>query len=474
MLTSWYIDKDPTSGFIRNNFYPRNEVTRLLHTRISDARPFWWGHSTFEPNVLYKETDPIIFKQILSEVPSPKDNNIFILQIDNVIDEIFNYDITNPLNILPDHIIDWLRYFEFVKIVFFDAKEFNDVNIPENICVAATLIQRTKHKLQNDVIYLNSGSNTEELVEWGKHLPQWMTFLGSPFYPQLNFSNLAKERFHKHIYKARPGDSKFITHTYPVEKYLDISKVTKKFLMYVGRPRFGRVILAYKIIGNISDKNILYRINRPGHKANEPFYIPDSENDFGLSKKHRVMYNRIMTDTPAGNIDLETDNYESELWFLFPHPETYQKIFLDIVHETFSDGDLVTNHKKPGFSNSKVFITEKIFKPLITLKPFIVNANPGYLKHLRNLGFKTFGKFWDEQYDEETSYEKRTDLIVNILKKLDSMSKEDLENLHDDMKPILLHNRKIAEEFIYGESVWVRRLINHFKGSPGFKKINYI
>ena len=54
------------------------------------------------------------------------------------------------------------------------------------------------------------------------------------------------------------------------------------------------------------------------------------------------------------------------------------------------------------------------------------------------------------------------------------MSKEDLENLHDDMKPILLHNRKIAEEFIYGESVWVRRLINHFKGSHGFKKINYI
>ena len=45
------------------------------------------------------------------------------------------------------------------------------------------------------------------------------------------------------------------------------------------------------------------------------------------------------------------------------------------------------------------FRTEKIWKPILMAHPFVVAANPGYLRDLRAAGFQTFGDFIDEGYD---------------------------------------------------------------------------
>ena len=47
----------------------------------------------------------------------------------------------------------------------------------------------------------------------------------------------------------------------------------------------------------------------------------------------------------------------------------------------------------------RTFRTEKIWKPIVMGHPFVVAANPGYLRDLRNAGFKTFGTLIDEHYD---------------------------------------------------------------------------
>ena len=33
--------------------------------------------------------------------------------------------------------------------------------------------------------------------------------------------------------------------------------------------------------------------------------------------------------------------------------------------------------------------------------PFVMVSKKGTLKYLRDIGFKTFGDFWDESYDDE-------------------------------------------------------------------------
>lgn len=72
--------------------------------------------------------------------------------------------------------------------------------------------------------------------------------------------------------------------------------------------------------------------------------------------------------------------------------------------------------------NSFSFFTEKIIKPLMAQRLFIVSSGQFYLKNLKKLGFKTFDNVIDESYDNEPDMAVRTKMIVdqvNLLSKLD-------------------------------------------------------
>jgi hypothetical protein len=83
-----------------------------------------------------------------------------------------------------------------------------------------------------------------------------------------------------------------------------------------------------------------------------------------------------------------------------------------VKHELFGNtwGDAIINYRvyrdswfsvvtETIFDYPHTFRTEKIWKPMIMGHPFVVAANPGYLRDLRNAGFKTFGTLVDEHYD---------------------------------------------------------------------------
>lgn len=61
------------------------------------------------------------------------------------------------------------------------------------------------------------------------------------------------------------------------------------------------------------------------------------------------------------------------------------------------------------------FITEKTMKAILTGIPFIVLSTPHFLKMLRSIGFKTFDTLWDESYDSELDFEKRTENITRLI-----------------------------------------------------------
>ena len=65
------------------------------------------------------------------------------------------------------------------------------------------------------------------------------------------------------------------------------------------------------------------------------------------------------------------------------------------------------------FDYPHTFRTEKIWKPILMAHPFVVAANPGYLRDLRNAGFKTFGTLVDERYDEVDNPTVRMQRIID-------------------------------------------------------------
>jgi hypothetical protein len=94
------------------------------------------------------------------------------------------------------------------------------------------------------------------------------------------------------------------------------------------------------------------------------------------------------------------------------------------------------------FSDSKIHVTEKTFKPMVMKQPFIVFAGPGTLQYLKNYGFRTFDCVWDESYDLEQDHDLRFAKIINIIKDLSYQSDKAFEKIIYRCKEIVDYNHK--------------------------------
>lgn len=83
------------------------------------------------------------------------------------------------------------------------------------------------------------------------------------------------------------------------------------------------------------------------------------------------------------------------------------------------------------------FISEKTFKPLGAMQPFIIVGTKGTLRYLRKLGYKTFHPYIDESYDELDDND-RFLAIVDAIKKIQAI--EDKLGWYESMRDILEHN----------------------------------
>ena len=100
-------------------------------------------------------------------------------------------------------------------------------------------------------------------------------------------------------------------------------------------------------------------------------------------------------------------------------------------------------------------------KPILAERPFIVQANAGFLEHLKSLGFKTFDKYWDEGYDKDMVLVKNIHQIRAQVKIVNGMSYDDIYTMYKDMKPILQHNRELMIDYMYSDEVsHIRELYN--------------
>ncbi len=118
-----------------------------------------------------------------------------------------------------------------------------------------------------------------------------------------------------------------------------------------------------------------------------------------------------------------------------PNPDPSLKKFfessLNIVTETFFRED-----------EDSVFITEKTYKPIIYLQPFVLLATKHSLRWLKQQGYQTFDKWIDESYDEIPEYIPRLEKALQSAKAFYDRPKNDIAKDMKEMLPILLHNRQ--------------------------------
>ena len=109
------------------------------------------------------------------------------------------------------------------------------------------------------------------------------------------------------------------------------------------------------------------------------------------------------------------------------------------------------------FWDRKTHLTEKIFKPIVMKMPFILLGPAHNLKYLRSYGFKTFGAWIDESYDDIEDNMERIDAVVQVLFNLQT---QDLEKMLVEMESILEHNYNLFYSKEFSNGVWTEMTDN--------------
>jgi hypothetical protein len=113
--------------------------------------------------------------------------------------------------------------------------------------------------------------------------------------------------------------------------------------------------------------------------------------------------------------------------------DIWQRHFLNVVSETqFNNWD-------------PTFITEKTWKPIIGLRPFVIHGQRNVYSWLQNNGFQTFNHYWSH-IPCDTGEDQHGN-VIDVIDFLCKKSKDELVCMYADMLPVLEYNRSRFFEF---------------------------
>ncbi len=119
-----------------------------------------------------------------------------------------------------------------------------------------------------------------------------------------------------------------------------------------------------------------------------------------------------------------------------PLIEAYTDSYFEIVSET-------------NFWKDTIFHSEKSFKPILMLQPFVIMGEQGIINTLRTFGYDVFDDFINHTYDKEIDHLKRFELLKTEIRRLISISHEEWADFLYNNYDRLLYNVKNLKQSSY-------------------------
>ena len=148
-----------------------------------------------------------------------------------------------------------------------------------------------------------------------------------------------------------------------------------------------------------------------------------------LNRKHRVkLFERLQSQ----------GTLEKSIWTRWPEkklPKEYELPWAQNYPTSGMDQDIYEKPYNDSWCSivsetndnaTEIFMTEKIWKPIIAQQVFVVHGNYLYLQKLREMGFKTFSNYFDESYDLEKDSDHRIEKLTRTIKNLHEAPWEDI------------------------------------------------
>tara|TARA_R110001592_G_scaffold285418_1_gene553810 strand:- start:3712 stop:4665 length:954 start_codon:yes stop_codon:yes gene_type:complete len=285
-------------------------------------------------------------------------------------------------------------------------------NLPEVV----STIELAKFQNEDLILDLNSEGPDFETLDLTRYISTWdhRTIVKTRNAVQSSVKAITFKNKYPHFLDSTKDALKEVI----VEKHIN-----KTVGMFVGRSNEHRLYLSSYIYNNCSahqtfryDPKLSFHRNNLGLEKlieNYGFTNLDSIVDF-LSKSPLTV-----NDDPdmLGGMEIVYDLYTE-----------YKHFFVELVCETY-------------YSGRTFFPTEKTWRPVMLLTPFIVQGPQWFLHRLRDMGFQTFDRWWDEGYSEDPANHQPHE-IIKVIDYLAHKSTKELNIMYKEMQPVLTHNRK--------------------------------
>jgi len=149
--------------------------------------------------------------------------------------------------------------------------------------------------------------------------------------------------------------------------------------------------------------------------------------------KSKVPFDIDKTDeTNHGDAGFGKGFFDADLPF---QPIHYKNSFISIVFCAFP------------FEDNACHLHSSTFNPMYCGHPIIQFGPYQSLKEMKERGFKTFGKWWDESYDDEPNHWIRFEKVMGVTLELSKLSSKELLEIYIDMKDVLQHNVDLISNY---------------------------
>jgi hypothetical protein len=212
-------------------------------------------------------------------------------------------------------------------------------------------------------------------------------------------------------------------------KYIEDSRLNKKnkhILCFNGIARLNRLLIFAQLnmIDTFKDKYIT-SLKKSESESPTDFYEKvlgktSNQTIIDFYKKYDSSKSFVYDKSLWGNVIS---------WGATLNESAHMNTFVNVITETL-------------WNTESVFFTEKTYKPIYMCQPFILFGNPHSLKKLKDYGFKTFDRWWDESYDNEIDLDIRLEKITKVLEEIASWDFDKCQQIGIQMEEILIHNFK--------------------------------
>jgi hypothetical protein len=324
---------------------------------------------------------------------------------------------------IPQRVVDDCRA-GLARILFHEVYEghgFNDTHVK-------TFLEshsRAYNIPMNTMAFMDANFLTPALqAEYGSvgfYYPYWENHVGSGH--EWHHNNRVK--VDSHIKRLRAGEAR---HPYNV---IHLNR----------RPRWHRSVSTAACFYRMSDAGVLWTYTEPPNDwtAVGPYAGNNLRGDPDWDAERFVNASR----GEGGYPPIIDDDYLSIIPKIYDVDCSVNDTFLncDVQYQGAVNWTNETMFVEPN----TVFFSEKTFKPILAAQPFILAGNAGMMRHLHDLGYKTFHPYIDESYDMETNPAKRMSMILREAERIARLSPSEMRMFLKRVAPTVIHNYELIQ-----------------------------